>query len=123
MSTYGIYKLNCPCGKFYVGRTIRNFTIKCKEHISQATNHLKRGSHISSAFSNHLIDTGHIHSIDAQFSPEILYSGGKINFLNSFECLEIILAKNYNTNSILNNITEFTDNRFIPHVIEHSNII
>ena len=119
LSTHGIYKLICPCEKFYIGRTIRNFQIRCKEHISQANNHLKKGSHVSSAFGNHLLDSGHIHKISENFKPVILHSGGNINFLNSLESLEILYSKKHDSNNILNNITEFTDNHFIPYAIEH----
>ena len=114
LKTHGIYRLNCPCGKFYIGRTIRNFTVRSKEHIAQTRNHLNRGTHITSAFSNHLVDSGHLNSIGKPFNPQILHSGGNTDVLNSLECLEILLNKKHNTYNILNNITEFTHNRFIP---------
>ena len=117
LRSHGIYRLTCPCGKFYIGRTIRNFETRCKEHISQARNHIKRGSHISSAFSNHLVDSGHINLISNDFKPQILHKGGSLNFLNSLECLLILYNKKHNRDNILNNITEFTDNCFIPHLI------
>ena len=117
--SFGIYKLNCPCGKFYIGRTVRNFTTRGKEHIAQAKSHLKNGSHITSAFSNHLINSGHIRSLDDEFKPTILHSGGNIHFLNSLECIEILHNKNQNPTKILNNITEFTDNHFIPYVLQY----
>ena len=40
--SHSIYKLTCPCGKFYIGRTIRNFETRCKKHISQAKTHIKK---------------------------------------------------------------------------------
>ena len=116
--SHGIYRLNCTCGKFYIGRTIRNFATRGKEHLTQAKNHIKRGSHISSAFSNHLVDSGHIHILDKQFKPEILHSGGNLNYLNSLEWLEILLNKKHNMDNILNNITDFSENRFIPYAID-----
>ena len=119
LKTHGIYRLNCPCGKFYIGRTIRNFTVRSKEHIAQTRNHLNRGTHITSAFSNHLVDSGHLNSIEKPFNPQILHSGGNTDVLNSLECLEILLNKKHNTYNILNNITEFTDNRFIPYAIQY----
>ena len=117
LKNHGIYKLNCPCGKFYIGRTIRNFNVRCKEHTSQITNSLKRGSHISSAFSNHIILDSHAHLISNNFTPQILHSGGSINFLNSLECLEILHHKNKFKDNLLNNITDFSNNSFLPGVV------
>ena len=116
LGNHGIYRLNCHCGELYIGRTIRNFKTRTKEHIAQALNHLKRGSHISSAFSRHLVDSGHVSSINLDFKPQILHIGGNTNYLNSLECLEILLHNK--ENKILNNIVEFTDNCFLPQIVE-----
>jgi hypothetical protein len=119
LQKHGIYKLNGPCGKFYIGRTTRNFKTRCKEHIAQINVHLKRGTNISSAFSSHVIDAGHVPLITNNFEPQILYSGGNsTNFLNSLECLEILLQKSHNPN-IVNNITEYNGNCFLPHAIKY----
>ena len=114
---HGIYRLNCPCGCFYIGRTIRNFHLRTKEHLNQGFNHLKRGTHINSAFANHLIDSGHILTIDRlNFKPILLHKGGKINFLNSMEAYHILRCKQNNEN-IVNNITEFKSNQFLSAVL------
>jgi Reverse transcriptase (RNA-dependent DNA polymerase). len=121
LSDHGIYKLNCTCGSFYIGRTIRNFNIRAKEHISQALNHLKRGSHINSAFSNHIIDTGHISTLDSsQFKPDILHKGGKVSFLNSMEIFHILRSK-HNQENIVNNTTDFKSNLFLSLVVGNLN--
>ena len=119
LEKHGIYKLNCPCGMFYIGRTIRNFKTRCKEHTSQIKSHLKRGSHITSAFSNHMIDSGHSQLLDNNFKPQILYSGGNSNFLNSLEALEILHHKQCHNKLLLNNISEFSANRFLPNAIKN----
>ena len=116
---HGIYKLNCPCGKFYIGRTIRNFQTRTKEHITQIKNHLKRGSPMSSAFSTHTINCKHVQFILNNSITHILHSGGKTNFLNSLESLEILLHKHRDGQNLLNNITDFSDNRFLPYVIDY----
>ena len=119
LQNHGIYKLNCPCGKFYIGRTIRNFNVRCKEHTSQITNFLKRGSHISSAFSNHIITEAHTHLIKNNFSPQILHRGGSVSLLNSLECLEILHHKHKFNDDLLNNITEYSNNSFLPYIVNN----
>lgn len=34
-TTHVIYLITCPCGKQYVGRTIRAFSVRVSEHISK----------------------------------------------------------------------------------------
>ena len=119
LNSYGIYRLDCPCGKFYIGRTIRNFQIRCKEHLSQISAYQKRGpSSLSSAFSSHVISSEHLHLIDQNFKPQILHKGGNPSFLNSMEILEIVYHKTHSSN-ILNNITDFEGNRFLPYAIKN----
>ena len=65
-----------------------------------------------------ILDSGHLNLLSNVFSLQILHKGGNIQYLNSLKCLEILLNSKHQHNNLLNNITEFTNSRFLPTVLE-----
>ena len=111
----GVYKLNCPCGHFYIGMTTRNFQIRTKEHINQAFTH----SHMNSAFATHISTCKHFtpkHRFT--FKPEILHKNNNFHILSSLEAIEI--AQQRTSTFLLNNITDYSNSNFINNLISNS---
>ena len=111
----GVYKLNCPCGHFYIGMTTRNFQIRTKEHINEAFTH----SHMNSAFATHISTCKHFtpkHRFT--FKPEILHKNNNFHILSSLEAIEI--AQQRTSTFLLNNITDYSNSNFINNLISNS---
>lgn len=80
----GVYKLQCDCGKAYIGQTGRTFKKRFQEHI----NCIKvNNNNLFSSFAEHILQTSH------SFNPnnfKILHIKTKGSDLNFLEQLEII---------------------------------
>ncbi|XP_044747082.1 uncharacterized protein LOC123308484 [Coccinella septempunctata] len=83
LNNAGVYKLNCTCGSFYIGRTKRSFDVRFKEH-----HRCIRQNNTESLFSEHILETGH--PVDLEEGYNILHRERRVGVLNNLEYLEII---------------------------------
>ncbi|OCT59779.1 hypothetical protein XELAEV_18000651mg, partial [Xenopus laevis] len=57
-STYVLYSLKCPCGKLYVGKTIRAVNTRIKEHKGSIRN-FKPGTYTDTTVARHFFEEQH----------------------------------------------------------------
>ena len=100
----GVYQLECQdCNGIYIGRTKRSFKQRLKEHAASFRNKDNK-----SMFANHLIEENHSFNFDYL---KILHSINNDFFLNSLENMEIYRAKFNKDVKLLNQQTDFRDNK------------
>lgn len=106
----GIYKLACSCGKFYIGRTIRSFKVRFKEHFRE-----RNSFEIKSNFTRHVVEENH------DFPPDCLQPLHKLHKRKTIEFREILEISKYrflDPDNILNDQVEFDNVRVIPLILD-----
>ena len=111
LSFSGVYRVECSCNAFYIGRTFRSIQTRISEHLrlTKSANNLMK---LKSTFANHLYTEGH--KIDGLPRVKVLhrlFKNSKTD-LNNLEVLEILLSNKQDQNKLLNDILDF-DNIFI----------
>ena len=95
MSQSGIYQLHCQCGKQYIGRTIRQFQTRYKEH----KHNFKYGITDKSKFAAHCLENGHpFLPLESSFS--VIKNVNKIDQIDIWETLAI--SKKFPTGMLIN---------------------
>ncbi|XP_072152535.1 uncharacterized protein [Bemisia tabaci] len=80
----GVYKIECNCGKIYIGQTGRSVATRLKEHVDCAI--LKRRG--QSSFGDHIIDTDHkLENCYAKLE-KVCQKGRKLNVLEQIEIMK-----------------------------------
>src|SRR5436190_22508976 len=83
MLNSAIYKINCnDCNYFYIGKTVRNFNIRFKEHL----NSWRLNKPDSSNVAKHMLNNNHKCTID---NFEIIHKENKGLKLDILEAMEI----------------------------------
>lgn len=103
----GVYKLNCSCGKFYVGRTIRSFNVRFKEHKSQLR--CSFDVDIKSAFIKHIVESNHQIPDDCLKPVKTLIGGRLIEFSEMLEISKNVASQP----NVLLNEQKYFDNVFV----------
>ena len=119
LSKSGVYRMTCSCGKCYVGRTFRNFKTRYLEH----TRYLKTNRYydmdtvkLRSTFAHHVLLN------KCQYNPtdkniEVLHTICSNNIIAQLECLEILAHKIKSPNTLLNEVTEFDNDKILTKLL------
>lgn len=114
----GVYKLNCSCNKFYIGKTNRDFNTRYKEHISEIK--LKKKTP-NSNFAKHVLENKHKINFDINKDLEILNTQNNIYINSILEELHIHNEiKENNFNNILNVQTDFKNNIIYQYILDNN---
>ncbi|MGR8252494.1 GIY-YIG nuclease family protein, partial [Escherichia coli] len=89
--TPGIYKIDCSCGKAYIGQTKRTIAERVKEHISAVKNRQTN----KSAIAEHLLNAGSSHWIELH-KPQVLSTESHYYSRVFREAIEIKKYPNFN---------------------------
>lgn len=102
----GVYKLSCVCGSFYVGKTIRKFSIRIKEHLNllKQDNRLLDDTSAKSAFAEHVLSCNH--SLTDDFKS-VLFSSFDPYTIDIYEKLHILKSIKTSEPLCLNGQIEF----------------
>lgn len=57
LSNSGVYRFDCSCGMFYIGKTFTDFQTRCREHVQDIR--LYKNQPYASNFAEHIIQSGH----------------------------------------------------------------
>ena len=115
----GVYKLNCSCGHFYIGKTLRSFKKRIHEHVrplqllKTKTNYTFNSN---SSFAKHVLQSQHSPDIH---NPEvdILHFSNTSCELDSLELIEILSAARSMPDFLLNDSIEYDASIFLKHFI------
>jgi hypothetical protein len=117
----GIYKLKCNCGRFYIGKTNRNFNTRYKEHISEIK--LKK-TNPNSNFAKHVLENNHSITFNIGIDLEILNIQHNIYINSVLEELHIYKEIKHNKfENILNIQTDFKNNILYQYILNDNNNI
>ena len=111
LSVSGVYRIECSCSAFYIGRTFRSIQTRTSEHLrlTKSTNNLLK---FKSTFANHIYTEGHkISNIPKVTVLHKLYKNSQSD-INNLEMLEILLSIKHEESRVLNDISDF-DNIYI----------
>lgn len=106
----GVYKLNCSCGKFYIGRTFRPFKTRIKEHFREISAPPASDFDIKSHFSRHVVSSLH----DFSRTADILHISDHNPTIDTLEQIHINLFSNKFPSLTLNDNLAFCNLKITP---------
>jgi len=119
LSRSGVYKLECSCGKFYIGRTFRSFNTRYAEHMRYLKNERKYSRDVvkqRSTFASHVLESGCVFSEESK-CIKVLHNNSKNSTIAQLETLEILIHKVKHPDAILNEVCEFDNDALLKKCI------
>ena len=119
----GVYKLNCSCGRFYIGRTLRNVNTRISEHLKpiKKKNSSNQVPASNSAFAQNIFESQHPIDINNP-DTEVLHFNNRFDTINNLEALEIMVHAKHRPDELLNDVINF-DQTFLLKKLVHSDFM
>ncbi|XP_044753724.1 uncharacterized protein LOC123313085 [Coccinella septempunctata] len=106
----GVYRLECSCGSFYIGRSFRSIRTRIDEHFRA----IRTNNPNKSTFAEHILsNSGHVPSLE----PCILSLPQNRSLCDSLEKIHITKAKHNTPTKLLNTQQEFPELLICPHLL------